>query len=471
VKFIALIALLGLVVPLANWLRRNPNAVPKLCVLIGILPYDLVHSYMAIFGFPSWPGHIAGAEFSLLDGLALSIYLGTPSNRKPLPFRLSMALYFLATLVSVFQATVPAAAFFYVWQLPRMFLVYAAITRACADPRVPFAIIKGMAIGLIAEASIVLFQRFALGMLQASGSFSAQNFLGLISHFTVFPVFALLLARRQERLIQVAATAGIIVELFTTSRGTIALAMIGYTLIFAMSALRRWTSRKARIALVAVVTVMVAAPVALSSFQDRFAKERENLYDNAGDIEKDERFLFQKVASMILDDHPWGVGPNHYVIVANQPRPDGSPSPNLQAGIPLSENNLLATVHNVYWLIADESGYVGLIAFVFLLLQPLTLAFRCGWRNRGDIRGDLLLGIGVSLLIVYLHSFAEWVFVVFQCQYMFALHCALVVGLSRQLNWGASLNKARLGRDQTKSRSKVMGKAIAQTALPERDWN
>jgi O-antigen ligase len=466
VKYIALVALLASVLPLASWLRRNPNAIPKVCVLIGILPYDFVHAYMAILGFPSWPGHVAGAEFSVLDGLALSIYIATPSNRKPLPFRISMALYFLATLASVFQATVPMAALFYVWQLPRMVLVYAAITKACADPRVPFAIIKGMAIGLIAEAGTVIFQRFALGMLQAPGSFSAQNFLGLTSHFAVFPIFALLLAQRQGRLIQVAAVAGVIVELFTTSRATIALAAMGYALIFAMSALRRWTSRKARIAIIAVLAIMVATPVVISSFQDRFTKEREYLYDNAGDIEKDERFLFQKAASMILDDHPWGVGPNHYVLAANQPRLDGSPSPNVQAGIPLSENNLLAHVHNVYWLIADESGYVGLIAFVILLLQPLTLAFRCGWRNRGDIRGDLLLGIGVSLLIVYLHSFAEWVFVCFQCQYMFALHCALVVGLSRQLGWRAPVNKLRdlyVGSDQTKSRFK--GSYANRTAI------
>jgi hypothetical protein len=88
---------------------------------------------------------------------------------------------------------------------------------------------------------------------------------------------------------------------------------------------------------------------------------------------------------------------------------------------------------NVYWLVVAETGYLGLATFVFLLLQPLTVGLRCGWRNLGDEKGDLLLGLGVALFIVYIHSFVEWVFSTYEVQYMCAMDMGLVAGLAAQL--------------------------------------
>jgi hypothetical protein len=427
-KWAALAFLVAGILPLSAWLRRNPNEIPKVCILVGFLPWDPVHLYMAPIGFPLWPGHVAGFEISLLDGLALALYLALPAPHTPLPFRFAMALYFVATLISVFQASVPPAALFYVWQLARMFLVYAALTKACADPRVPIALIKGMAIGLIFEAGYVIFQRFGLGIIQPSGSLSAQNFLGLMSHFAVFPIFALLLVGRQGWLISLGALAGVVVELFTISRATLGIAVFCYVTLFLISALRRWTSRKSRIMVLGLAASTLAVPFAVMSFQTRFALlEHQAWYSPNQEV--DERIQFENVAARMLADHPFGVGPNHYVISANH---DGY---NAEEHIPLTHNDLLALVHNVYWLVADESGYLGVITFIFFLLQPLMVAFRCGWRHRGDIRGDLLLGFGVSLLAVYIHSLYEWILISFQCQYMLAINMAIVVSLARQLGY------------------------------------
>jgi hypothetical protein len=140
---------------------------------------------MAAISWPTWQGHVKGTELSALDALALALYFSLPRTPHPLPFRLSMALYFLAALFSVVSARVPMAAFFYVWQLARMFLVYAVVTKGCVDPRVPPALLAGMAAGLFMEARVVLFQRFGLHMLQAVGTIGHQNELGMITHFIV----------------------------------------------------------------------------------------------------------------------------------------------------------------------------------------------------------------------------------------------------------------------------------------------
>jgi hypothetical protein len=90
-------------------------------------------------------------------------------------------------------------------------------------------------------------------------------------------------------------------------------------------------------------------------------------------------------------------------------------------------------------LTAAEIGYQGLIALLLLLGSPLIVAFRCGWRNRGDERGDLLLGLGVALLAVYIHSWVEWVLVSFSAQYFLAITMGLIAGNAQQLGYWSSV--------------------------------
>jgi len=115
----------------------------------------------------------------------------------------------------------------------------------------------------------------------------------------------------------------------------------------------------------------------------------------------------------MLSDHPMGVGANHFTAVANI---EGYFA---RAGKTWSGERA-NNVHNIYWLVAAETGYIGLVAFLALLVHPLIAAFRCSFGHRRDPRGDLLLGLGGALLVVYIHSFEEWVFVTFDAQYLFA---------------------------------------------------
>ena len=137
--------------------------------------------------------------------------------------------------------------------------------------------------------------------------------------------------------------------------------------------------------------------------------------------------MFERVAALMLAEHPLGVGPNHYVRAAN------FDSYAERAGVIPTEGSRSAHVHNVYWLVAAETGYLGLIAFVILLAIPLVQAFRSGLRHRRDPRTDLLLGLGLALIAVYVHSLYEWLLVTFQMQYMLGVTAGLIAGLSYQL--------------------------------------
>ena len=116
-------------------------------------------------------------------------------------------------------------------------------------------------------------------------------------------------------------------------------------------------------------------------------------------------------------------------------------------------------VHNVYLLVASETGWFGLITFVLLLLRPPIVAIMCGWRHRGDSRGDLLLGCGVGLLIVYIHSYFEWILLLSETQYIFAITIGLVAGLVQQLGYWP--------RSSRKRSAMPLYRAQAKRASPE----
>jgi O-antigen ligase len=425
VKWVGLALLLAAISPLSGWLRRNPLQAPKIWLLVGLLPYSLYITHLVVSFASTSDGatvhYVHGAEFSVLDAVAIALYCSLPKRGQSLPFLFAIWLYFFAVSLSVLPSIYPMATLFYLWQLARMFLVYAVVARGCADPRVAPAILTGMAVGLLVQAITVVWQHFGQGIHQAPGTFLHQNLLGLISHFVVFPFFALVLAGRGGRLALAVVLSGAVVELLTASRATVGLAALGYTMVFFLSAIRKWTSRKAQVLLFGAAALAVLVPVSIASIQQR------------GDAElgssDDERVAMQIAAQVLIADHPFGVGANNYVSAANM---DGA---NQAAGVDWTSNTIF--VHNAYLLITAETGYFGLISFALLLLSPMIAALRCSWRERKDPSGDILLGIGVALLITYIHAAFEFVFLLDQTQYMLAIEFGMIAGLGRQLGyWG-----------------------------------
>ena len=370
-------------------------------MFVGFLLFkpDFVRVDMALYSWSAvWRTYVQGFEVFLVDLVLLAIYIGLPRQRQTVPFLFPIGLYVFAALIATFQANVTMPSVFYVWQLLRITFAYVVITRACADERVIPAILKGMAIGLCVQAGYSVYERFALGVLQAGGSYGNQNLLGMMSHFAILPAFALLLAGQRGALPFITALCGAILTVLTTSRATVGLAAIGYFAIFALSILRGWTSRKVLVAMFAVACLAVLLPLALSSFEQRAAQNPVS--DSEFTFVDDSRTAMERAAGLILADHPMGIGPNQYQVVANI---DGY---NTRAGV--NWFDAASNVHNVYWLVAAETGYLGLVAWIIMLLRPLGVALVCGWSNRKDWRGDLLLGLAVALVIAYVHSYYEW---------------------------------------------------------------
>lgn len=434
-KWVVFAVALALLLPFAQWMRRHPRYIPWLWTFIGIVPFAqsaVPQLGMALFAWPEWPGFAKAADISALDLILIGAYFSLPRKRHRLPFVISMLLYLAAVLLSAVQAQMPGATLFYAWQLGRVFLVYAIVARASTDARLVSAVLSGMAMGLILEAFVVLWQRFGLHVIQPTGTFAHQNLLGMVSHFVNIPCFALLLAGYPGWPFLVSPPLGAVVAVLTASRATMGLTGIGYTFLLITSALRQWTLRKGLIALVGAVVIVSLIPLAWSSLDRRTGinlRMGVNLSTNPIGGDYDERGAFETAAAEMLAKHPMGVGANNFVYIANA---DGYYE---RSGVARRLESRGGHVHNVYWLTAAETGYIGLIAFVIMLIRPMAVAFACGWQNRRDWRGELLLGFGTALLIVYMHCFYEWGFILVQTQYVFAMSLGMVVGLADQLGY------------------------------------
>ena len=412
---------LASLVPLMGWLRANPWALPKAWMAIGALPFIwgvFPKREIAVLGVPDWPGFSKGFDISLLDLIIVAVYFSAPRARHAaLPFKFSFIFYIGAVLLSAFQAGNPTATLYYVWQLLRMFMVYAVVARACADSRLSTALLKGLALGLCFEACVVASQRFIIHYVQAPGTFEQQNMLGLAVHFVVFPFFALLLSGEKDWQPATVPILGTIIDIFTASRAALGLVGVGFSLLFLLSVFRKWTARKASILAAAVVVLLLLAPVAYRQFDLR--NSVFGVSDDGG------REALNNAAETILSDNPMGVGANNLVVFAN-----------VRGYYNRSEvgaKNSTTFPHNIYWVTAAETGYVGIVALIFFLMRPLLFALSCGWRCRKDRRGDLLLGLATSLIMVYIHSYFEWIFLTDQIQYIFAIDVGIIAGFADQL--------------------------------------
>jgi len=421
-KWVFLAILIFSIWPASAWLRRNPDKLRWPCFLIGFLPFVTYRFHLLAAPISwVWVGYTKGLEIHVLDTVAIVILITLRGGIVRLSFIVPMALYFLSALSATFWALSPEAAAFYCWQLLRVFTVYLAVANVCAlEFEAAASILKGLATGEILECGVAIWQRFGQHILQTSGTMDSQNELGIASHFVLFPFFALMLGGRRGWLPPLVVFACLATDALTTSRGAVVLGLTGLGLVWLFSSLTRISVRKFSVALLGLTAVALMTPLAIASFDKRFG------HSNLGLGEDPERLAFKRAASMMIADHPWGVGPNNFAFVANVR--------GYYNHLGISNNGRSSNVHNLYVLTLAEVGPAGLASYILILVVPFITAMRYGLRpvyqDADDPRRDILIGASVTLLIVAIHSTEEWVMVVAVLEYLLAILLGFVSGLS-----------------------------------------
>lgn len=424
------LAFLMVFTPLAvSFLRAHTRYLVHACFLIGMAIF-FQNPYFSISPiFWDWPGPVQGLQVSLVDSLALAMVLSTPKVPIPLALRLALGIVLLGIFISSFAAEQLMPVGFYVWQLARACLLMVAIARVTArHDTAPFALAAGLGCAMAIE-SLLVIKEFAGGNREPGGTLGHRNILGMTSHFATMPAFALLLAGYRQRLAALIIFCGIIVALLGGSRATIGLVAIGFFVTTLFSMRHKMTGRKGAVAAAGALLSICALPVMMWSVSRRS--------DSVLQSSDAERTAMIAAARMIIADYPLGVGADQYVIVANV----GGYSD--RAGVPWNQDNRTAPVHNSYFLVTAELGFVGLVG----LLAVFAVVLATGWnalRAGEGPRSDLLVGFLAAVLILAIHISFEWVFGTAYLQYLTACAFGAVIGIAGTVRAGNRTTTAPL---------------------------
>lgn len=413
----AFLAALVLLIPLLTaLLRSQPRYLIHTCFVAGVLMLVAVPKlWAAPIPWPGWPGPVKGIEVNVIDSISAALILSTRPVRIPLSVKLPFLLYFLAVIVSSFVAYQSMPAAFYVWQLIRSVALFVAIARVCGTVSgAPVALIAGLGVGLGYEA-VLAAKEFVGGDPRPGGNLGHSNFLGLASDFVVFPTMALLLGTKRFLWPAAVVGAGMIIAVVGGSRATLGLFAIGLVLTLVFSLQHGTSSRKMAFGGAALLLLLCSTPVMVWALNHRSAESKES-----SDVERN---AMKSAARMIIADHPLGVGANQYVIVANT----GGYSQ--RAGVAWNYGSRSAPVHDTYYLVTAELGFVGLIGFLGTIVGFIALGWRTLRRRSEDETSELVPGLLATMIVVSVHVSYEWVFMNFVLHYMFALAAGLLVGV------------------------------------------
>lgn len=436
-KWVALLLFILVAIGLTLSLRKDPRATIVAAFALGFLPFVMApwHLMVAPYSLPAWPGYVKGWEIGLIDAVAVACLLGIPRSRSELPFKYVFLLYIASTIIPAFLAPNLKIAFSYPIQLARIFLVFAAVARLSSSPLGLKATIQGLIFGLGYQAVIAISARFG-GAIQTGGSFGHQNLLGFVSHLVFIPAFGLLLSGLWTRWAIAGLISGAIVIALTVSRATIAFAAVGLIVTYLLSATSHWSSRKLGVGLASLALIGLASPVIQGSFERRFAAQGGVSFNTPDE----EREAFERAANMMVDEHPFGVGPNYYVVVVNT---QGYAS---RAGVGWGTGSRATNVHNSFLLIRAETGFLGFLAIFLLIGTAATSSVVNAFRSRQSAQAGLLVGIAGALCAITLHSFYEWMLVTYQAQYLLAIVLGVAAGVIRQLKGEAKKRASKKRR-------------------------
>jgi hypothetical protein len=417
VKWIFLFSLILAAPGLAFILRSSPRYIVPACFLFGASYFIIGPKlWAAPVAWPLWPGLARGIEVSYIDAISVALIASTKSIKIPSRLKLAFGIYCLAILISTIAAYQAIPAIFYWWQLFRTVLLFVAIARVCATVEgAPIALISGLGVGMIIEAFFVAFQ-YATGNPRPGGHLGHPNFIGLSLDFVVFPAIAILIGSRRTLLPGAVAAAGLAIAVLGGSRATMGLIGIGAILTVLFSIYHRTSPRKNMFAGLLALIILAAAPAMLWA-----ANRRSEAVLASSDYE---RSAMKEAARMMIADHPLGVGPNQYVLIANT----GGYSQ--RAGVAWNEGNRAAAVHSTYYLVTAEMSFLGLLGFVSILLTLILLGFKTLRSRLPDQTDELAPGLLATMIVVTAHISYEFVFMDFILQYLFAIAAGMLVALA-----------------------------------------
>lgn len=418
-------------------LRRYPARREWALTATGVLLFCVgpISPDAALYSLAMWPGIAKGFMLSPIDTLSLALILTRSRPKAQVHYAWLVIVFMIPSALSVFVSSSPVSTLLVPIQIARVALMTYALAGELHSPAALRSLFTGVAGGLLIQAGFVIEQKLS-GVLQARGTADHQNILGLMVEAAVIPLFALMLEGERRKFVYAGLAAGLIIIAGGGSRATMVMVPIALFVLLVLSIFRRSSPHKLKILGMLLVASAVTIPLGLATLGDRFG-------DSSMSVEKDARWPFERAARMMSADHPFGVGANNYVTVAN------TEGYYRRAGVDWGGNNLAAPVHNSYLLMRAENGWLGQIVMIAVLVVPLVGGFVLAFTNRRVPMAGMGLGASVAITAILVHINFEYAWHLESVQRVFFLNFAILSG---------AVEASRRARRQSRVRM------VAQTA-------
>ncbi len=412
VKWLAFFGAVFVGVPLLRVvLARDPRARALAMIFVCFDLFNPMH--INLISQENYRGDSRGIEITTVDLCLLALRFALPRGKeRPATRHLFVrALLYLSVLLSFKDTPDVLKSAFSLWKLTRMYLAFDTLVIALLDVQLVSAATTGLAMGVLWQGWLVLWQKYAQHAIRTVGSMPHPNSLSMIVNLIAPTAFALWLSGRAKPYAPLVVGAAGISTIASLSRGGMLMFVMATGLGSVVAFARGFEKRKVKI----IGALLVAAGLVLARSIDTIIER----FTTAPKESELARVLFNKAAKMMADEHPFGVGINMYSYVLDH----GGYADRLN--IEPGDRNGIA--HHIYWLTAAETGYFGAVAYALVVASVVISAIRLALR--GGLRGDIGTGLALGLATMVLQGTAEWIARQTPMAYAFWLFAAMASAL------------------------------------------
>lgn len=381
-------------------------------------------------------------DFPLAALLAILV-IDALTKRKPIEFSsvdVVAIVLIVWTVVSIFNSSEVRLSFFETMRVAKLYVLARVVASSVRGRDDLKAVLLALLLGLIIQSVITVAQYtmgtdlnlglFTVGELRrVSGTVGWPNTLGAYAATVLSVGIALWMFRingRSRVLIGIACIAGFFPLLLSYSRGAWISLVAGVGLIVFLG----WRGKRIQIrtAITRMGVIMLLASVVGFAYRDSITTRLRGI--NSGMEVLTDRMKLNEVAlNMIRAEPIFGIGVNTFVDVMVEYDTTG-----ISAYFP-------QPVHNVYLLLAAETGIIGLGIFLLLLFVVFREGLQIVWTANSFLAGSVI-GILSGLLVLMVNNLAD---VHLKTDVLFA-HFWLLIGLviaSRRIS-----HRALIARDR-----------------------
>lgn len=432
-KYIIFFAAAIIVVPvMASMATASKKALIFLFVMAILATGFGVKGNINFVSMETYRGPDRGFELSIFDLIAWALFLKLLfKNFRQIvwfPYNFNLLLMmFLISLISSFNADGTIFAMFSLFKFVRIFLIYLIFYNLFLIEDLGGNLWYGIAALAVLFTITGIKQKYLQGIYRITGTFDHSNTIPLYLNMLIPAMIIWPFADRKmpalKAMSSIALAFGMLFCVIATfSRAGTAFA--GMTVIVVMTAgLLRWRSGRAIfISSLVVIAGLAGGIKAAGSFIERIK--------NAPESSEAARDEFNAAADAMMRDRFWGVGPNNFskamtdkeeyqqfvVVMANEE----------QAGV----------CHHIYRLMGAETGIIGLVAFIFIMIRFTWVGLWAFFKLNGPAAA-LGLAISSGFCALHLSGFFEWAFRLTPVMALFAILSAFSATLEN-----SSLNRS-----------------------------